>query len=270
MALFHCQFHSESLGLACSMDVIIPQRTTSQIGMAGAATDPQNDGPGHRTLYLLHGYSDDHTIWQRRTSIERYVAPTGLAVVMPAVNKSYYTDMAFGDRYWTFISEEVPALARQFFRLSARREDNFVAGLSMGGYGAFKLALRCPEKFAAAASMSGVLDIQRAVDHARKNEPQRARSWQMVFGDDPPPDQDDLLALLEQHVAKGTDLPRLYQCCGTEDFLYQHNLNFRDKAKQLGVELTYEEDEGCAHTWDYWDLAIQRALRFFRVGPVGK
>lgn len=99
----------------------------------------------HPTLYLLHGLSDDDSIWLRRTSIERYVAQMGIAVVMPQVHRSFYTDMAAGGQYWTFISEELPALARSFFPLSAKREDNFVAGLSMGGYGALKLGLRKPE-----------------------------------------------------------------------------------------------------------------------------
>ena len=110
-------------------------------------------------LYLLHGLSDDDTIWLRRTSIERYVAPLGLAVVMPQVHRSFYTDEAHGNRYWTFLSEELPELVHHFFRLSRRREDTFVAGLSMGGYGALKWALREPERFAAAASMSAAADV---------------------------------------------------------------------------------------------------------------
>ena len=126
MALIQCDFFSESLGFSTSMNVILPQPARER----------------YRVLYLLHGMSDDHTIWCRRTSIERYVDPLGLAVVMPAVHRGYYTDMAAGYRYWTFISEELPALARSFFPLSHKREDTFVAGLSMGGYGAFKLALR--------------------------------------------------------------------------------------------------------------------------------
>jgi len=151
MALVHCDFFSEALGLSTSMCVILPQATGGgQIGMASAAAAKQ-----HPALWLLHGLSDDHTIWQRRTSIERYVAPLGLAVVMPAGGRSFYADMAHGLRYWTFLSEELPALARSFFPLSEAREDNFVAGLSMGGYGAFKWALRCPQQFAAAASLSG-------------------------------------------------------------------------------------------------------------------
>ncbi|NQT87882.1 esterase family protein, partial [bacterium] len=102
MALIHCNFFSDALGLSCSMDVILPQTTTRQIGMAGVA-----EHETFPTLYLLHGLSDDHTIWQRRTSIERYVADRGLAVVMPAVHRSFYTDMAHGYRYWTFLAEEL-------------------------------------------------------------------------------------------------------------------------------------------------------------------
>ncbi len=128
MALIQCQFYSEVLGLSTSMNVILPQATRSQIGMEGK----QGTGP-HPTLYLLHGLSDDDSTWLRRTSIERYVASMGLAVVMPQVHRSFYTNMEQGAAYWTFISEELPALARSFFPLSDKREDNFVAGLSMGG-----------------------------------------------------------------------------------------------------------------------------------------
>jgi len=130
MALIHCDFFSEALGLSTSMCVILPEPARGQIGMPGSERQPS--GP-HPVLWLLHGLSDDHTIWQRRTSIERYVAERGLAVVMPAVARSFYTDMAHGLPYWTFISEELPAAARSFFPLSPAREDNFVAGLSMGG-----------------------------------------------------------------------------------------------------------------------------------------
>ena len=154
MALIKCDFYSDALGLSTSMHVILPQQTHTQIGMENVT------GTGlHPTLYLLHGMSDDDSIWLRRTSIERYVASLGIAVVMPQVHRSFYTDMAEGGQYWTFISEELPKLARSFFPLSPKREDNFVAGLSMGGYGAFKLALRKPDQYAAAASLSGALDM---------------------------------------------------------------------------------------------------------------
>ena len=137
MPLIHCNFFSHALGMCVSMDVILPLSKWQSGAQADTAPCP--------TLYLLHGYSDDHTIWQRRTSIERYVDPLNLAVVMPTVHLSFYTDMAVGLPYWTFLSEEVPYAARSMFNLSAAREDNFAAGLSMGGYGAFKLALARPD-----------------------------------------------------------------------------------------------------------------------------
>src|SRR3954451_16849323 len=133
MALLRCDFFSDVLGLSTSMTVILPQSTSAQIGMSGSA------GSGAPpVLYLLHGLSDDDTTWLRRTSIVRYVAPLGLAVVMPQVHPSFYTDQAHGGRYWTFLSEELPAVVSSLFRITDRREDTFVAGLSMGGYGAFK------------------------------------------------------------------------------------------------------------------------------------
>jgi S-formylglutathione hydrolase FrmB len=255
MALIHCDFFSETLGLCSSMLVILPQPTRSQIGMTGQA------GSGkHPTLWLLHGMSDDQTIWLRRTSIERYVSELGLAVVMPAVHRSFYTDMAHGYRYWTYISEELPEIARSFFPLSAARDENFAAGLSMGGYGAFKLGLRCPDRYAAAASLSGAVDMARRV-----NVPHGSEEWQqemrLIFGDlDSMAGSDnDLLHLAQQIASTRGPRPRLYQCCGTEDFLYEGNIRFRDEVRAMGLDLTYEEGPG-THEWGYWDRQIQRVL----------
>src|SRR3954454_13731935 len=128
MALLRCDFFSDVLGLSTSMTAILPQSTSAQIGMSGSV-----GGGLPPVLYLLHGLSDDDTTWLRRTSVERYVAPLGLAVVMPQVHRSFYTDQAHGGRYWTFLSEELPAVVNSFFTVSDRREDTFVAGLSMGG-----------------------------------------------------------------------------------------------------------------------------------------
>src|SRR5438105_6350898 len=163
MSFLDFQFFSEALGLTCAAHVILPQATTQQIGMAGGRTREK-----YPTLYLLHGLSDDHTIWTRRTSIERYAAERNLAVVMPAVGRSFYQDTAGGARCWTFLSEELPAMMRSFFPLSEKRADNFAAGLSMGGYGALRLALTHPEKFAAVASFSGALDYVRRLRDSGK------------------------------------------------------------------------------------------------------
>ncbi|QTH39859.1 esterase family protein [Cohnella sp. LGH] len=239
MALLQCSFVSETLEIAASMNVIIPQ---------GEKRRPL------KTLYLLHGLSDDHTIWCRRTSIERYADAYGIAVVMPAVNRSFYADMEHGAKYWTFVSEELPRLARSFFPLSNRREDNFAAGLSMGGYGALKLGLSHPDRFAAVASLSGAVDVNRLVAEGFAGDIKNiVGDTNSVVGT-----SIDLFALAER-VADQSGSPMLYQCCGTEDFLYEDNIRFRDHCRKLGLPLTYEEEPG-DHEWGYWDLKIQKVL----------
>ena len=250
MALITCDFFSEVLGLSMSMTVILPQSTQRQIGMKGA----KSEGPTP-TLYLLHGMSDDHTIWLRRTSIERYVANLGIAVVMPAVHKSRYSNLSTGDRYWDYVSEEVPALAREFFGLSDRREDTYVAGLSMGGYGAWKLALNHPARYAAAASLSGSI-FTNWDDSTR-----RPGGFELAFGtrEQFEGSENDLVHLARKVSASEGPRPRMYQCCGTEDFLYENNQRFRTIMNELRFDYTYEEEPG-SHEWGYWDAKIQDVL----------
>ena len=256
MALIRCDFFSEALELSTSMTVLLPQATSAQIGMSGNA----GGGP-YPTLYLLHGLSDDDTIWLRRTSIERYVAPLGLAVVMPQVNRSFYADEVHGNRYWTFLSEELPSLAGQFFQLSDRREDTFVAGLSMGGYGALKWALRQPERFAAAASLSGALDVGTLAD-SRDWRPELVEN---VFGTSRVSGgPDDLHWLLGR--ADVPELPRLYVGCGTGDELIAGNRSFVCAAVARGVDVTSDFGSG-GHDWGYWDRTIQDVLAWLPLRP---
>lgn len=257
MALIHCDFFSDVLGLSTSMTVILPQAVKTQIGMKGVSLKAK-----HPTLYLLHGLSDDHSIWTRRTSIERYVAEMDLAVVMPQVHRSYYCDMEYGMRYWTFLTEELPEVARSFFPLSSDREDNFAAGLSMGGYGALKWALRKPEALAAAASLSG------GVNRAKKPaNPLWQRDYWLVFGDKQVAgSEDDLFELVHRLDASGGPKPKFYQCCGTEDFVYQDNLLFREEWKKTKLDFTYEEGPG-THEWGYWDAKIRDVLKWLPVRP---
>jgi putative tributyrin esterase len=249
MILNEVNFFSETLGMRSTIYVLLPQRRLA-------------DGKHHaqdRTLYLLHGHSDDHTAWLRWSAIEKYAEGLNLAVVMPAVHLSFYTDMVHGGKYWQFVSEEVPAQVRSLYSLSAARENNFVAGLSMGGYGAFKLALTHPQRFAAAASLSGALDIREVVG-GRQADKAWLHGMRNIFGDlsKVPNSEHDLFALAEK-VASESIRPKLYQCCGTEDFLHADNIRFRDIVSKLPLDLTYEEGPG-EHNWAYWDKMIQTIL----------
>jgi len=250
MALMRCDFFSEVLGLSTSMTVILPQSAEGHIGTGGSV----GAGPPP-VLYLLHGLSDDDTTWVRRTSIERYVERLGLAVVMPQVHKSFYSDAVHGLPFWTYLTHELPAVVQQFFRVSSRPQDTFVAGLSMGGYGAMKWALREPWRFGAAASLSGALALSHPSPRA---DPEFARIMHQIF-DEGPTDgtHDDVIHLLQS--ADPATLPPLYVSCGTEDFLFRANEYFLAVAAERGIDITSDIRPG-DHDWEYWDAGIQRVL----------
>lgn len=255
MALFHVNFYSDVLGMCMNMDVIIPEASQG-IGVESKRTDGK-----FPTLYLLHGMSDDHTIWQRRTSIERYATEKGVAVVMPTTHLAWYTDTQYGQRYWKFIAEELPAKCRSFFAgMSDKREDTFAAGLSMGGYGAMKLGLGASDTFAAVASLSGGLD---AVECASGHEGSDRDLWRGIFGKPRKikGSENDLFHLAELLVKSGKPLPKIYMWCGTEDFLYLQNRRMKNHLERLGYDLTYEESPG-DHQWKYWDEKIQTVLEW--------
>lgn len=252
MALVTLNVFSEALGMQTEVQVILPQRSSQgEIGIQNGA-----DATAYKCLYLLHGLSDDQTIWLRRTSIERYAAEYGICVVMPCADKSFYCDMKYGMAFYTFIAKELPRLIREFFRVSDKREDNFVAGLSMGGYGALKLALREPDTFAAGAGLSPVGDIKTR-DFTEVMRP--------IFGDDfAVPDEDDLLWLAD-HCKDNPNRPRLFMGIGTEDFLYENTRSLKAKLEQNGYDFTYRESAG-AHTWEFWDEYIQYVLEWMFKG----
>lgn len=255
MAFLQVNFHSQALRLACSMHVVLPQTAP------GAA-------PRLRpVLWLLHGLSDDHTIWTRRTAVERHAQARGLAVVMPAVDRSFYQDMAAGNRYREFLHEELPEICHDLFPFSRERAENFVAGLSMGGYGAFYWALAQPWRFAAAASFSGALDLRRVFADWREASPAKLDELVRMFGPESAAvgGPADLFRLAADAAAAGVDLPYLSQWCGTEDFLYAGNVAFRDHARALGLPLDYAEGPG-GHTWDLWDREVARFIAGLPLG----
>lgn len=262
MAFLDVHAFSDALGLQVNYYVLLPQQTQRQIGVDGGEKRET-----YRTLWLLHGLSDDHTIWLRRTSIERYAAAKNLAVVMPAAGRSFYQDMATGAKHWTFLTEELPAMCRAWFPLSARREDNFVAGLSMGGYGAMRMALAKPEQYAAGASLSGALDLNRRLRDVDKPSSRMNRAELAgIFGEKLNVEGTDAdLYHMAQVVAMSSGpKPRIFACCGTEDRLLDDNRDFHRHLDSVHLEHTYEESPG-QHEWGYWDAQIQRVIAWLGV-----
>ncbi len=248
MAFVDLHFYSEALGMQTDAYVILPQKNTrGEIGLISSAEEKK-----YKCLYLLHGLSDDHTIWMRRTSIERYAAKYGIAVVMPCGHRSFYTDMKYGMKYYTYIARELPARMCEFFNISDAREDNYVAGLSMGGYGALKIGLRENARFCAVAGLSSAIDM-----NAR-----RFRDvFVPIFGEVEEVAADDDLFKLAAKKKDAELKPRIYLACGLEDGLYGENQRFRQTLTENGYDLTYRESHG-VHNWEFWDEYIQYVLEW--------
>jgi len=227
------------------------QKMTSFI----ALTPECKKGP-FPVLYLLHGMSDNHTAWTRRTSIERYVQDLPLIVVMPDGDRSFYCDAAQRPtwQYETFLTSDLISYVDETFQTIRSPKGRAIAGLSMGGYGAMKQALKFPGIYCAGISYSGAV---MAASRAETPEWSMSQEWQAIFGASPAGGGNDTLAL-----AQGIDrasLPALWIDCGVDDFLIEENRKFHAHLNGLGIAHEYVEKPG-AHSWEYWDDALVRTL----------
>jgi putative tributyrin esterase len=216
--------------------------------------DPAVPGP-YQVMLLLHGLSDDQTIWMRRTSIERYVEGLPLIVVMPDGGRGWYTDAVQGYAYETALGVELPEYVSKTF---STKKPWCVSGLSMGGYGALKLAIKHPEIFHSAVSHSGAVQMGHTPpgrDDAFNLEVGR------IFGSNPVDGRDDLFALVGK--LRPSKMPFMRIDCGTDDFLLDANRWFHGRLTELAIEHEYEEFPG-GHDWSYWDCHVQEGIAFHR------
>ena len=242
-----CELHFNSLpsvGKMTSAMAIVPEGKT---------------GP-FPVFYLLHGLSDNHTAWTRRTSIERYVQELPIIVVMPNGERSFYTD-ALGisnAAFETYIMRDLIGFVDSTLQTIPTREGRVIGGLSMGGYGAMKLALKHPDMFCAAVSHSGALG--RANDLTQDDGSAWSREVRAIFGANPQGGDNDLFALATR--IDRAKLPALRIDCGVDDFLIEHNRSFHAHLNSLNIAHEYEECPG-EHDWSYWDTHVQEAIAFF-------
>ena len=220
---------------------------------------PDDAPPPFAVFYLLHGLSDDYTIWLRRTSIERYAAKHRLMIVMPDGFRGFYTDNPGGPAYATYIAKELVETIERIFPARRARESRGVGGLSMGGYGALRLALGHPDVFSVASSHSG------AVLHGSRNHPRVGGAlgdveFHRIFGETPAGSDHDVLALAHQAQQRGI-LPQMRIDCGVEDDLIHDNRSLHAKLEAMRIPHEYAEFAG-GHNWEYWDQHVQEALTF--------
>ena len=256
MTIIECNLRSKTLLFPTTIKVLLPE-SFPDLRQENLSTVKFDITEKFRTLYLLHGATDGADSWLLNSRVRHYANQHNLAVVLPDAQNSFYADRINGPAFWTYLSEELPSFIRSLLPLSRRREDNYVAGLSMGGYGALKFALRKPEMFSAVISLSGVVDIISAFRdpiHPDFNADAFFGGLDQLRGSD-----NDLFALIDKLISSKTPIPKIYFACGTDDFLLDMNRKFRDHLEKLGVNFCYEEGPG-EHDWDFWDEYIQRGL----------
>ena len=248
MGLMHCSFMSEVLMRECSMNVFVPEK-------------PHSDGkPGFPVVYLLHGRSDNYSAYVDH-GVCALCKKYEFIVVMPDGARSFYSNMKCGQRYWDFISEELPRLVQTMFPIRQDRASTFAAGLSMGGYGALKLGLRCPERFGRIGAMSSVADISWV---GRPGGGMSDEEVASIYGSRSgmTGTDDDLFTWLEK-PAPACGRPLLKMSCGDADFLINDNREFVKRAQSAGWCVDYSETADIGHCWEFWMAQLPGIFEFF-------
>ncbi|MBQ7488724.1 MAG: hypothetical protein IJT77_14640 [Clostridia bacterium] len=265
MALMHFDFQSEYLKGNTTISVILPDKPW---GM-----DPRKfyeKGKKYKVLWLLHGTYGDHTDWLRKSNIELYACERDLVVVMPdALNSNYanWEHFSIGYNMYDYMTEELMPMVYSWLPVSDKRDDNYIAGLSMGGRGTCVYALNHPELFAGAAVLS---QAPRDIEWDRKTNPVFFERTQGSIDNRGGLEAylasyENTWRVLDDAMQKGVDLPKLFFACGKQDHLYNAFVHFREHAEKCGLDATFVEVDGYKHEWRFWDLMIENVLDFFEI-----
>lgn len=249
MSLLTFTHFSKSMPGCTQVNVILP------IGME--YEDLIEPGEKFQTLWLIHGHGSNYSEWARLTCIEKLAMNHKFAVVMPDAANSSYCDQPDGRKYYTYITEELPAFLHKYLPLSEKAEDNFIAGFSMGAYGAAKIGFNNPDRYSAVGILSGPKN--RLVGYEDLS-PERKNEMKYTFGnmEDIPGSINDIYKVFADLKNSGNPMPLIYAACGTEDVVsYPSFAAFRDYVKSIGAEKDVIFDEGPGvHSWDFWDEYI--------------
>lgn len=271
MAVMRYNFLSEALSLCVDVTITYPsgrftyteESSKKEVHLHKNDKFPYREGMKLQTVYILHGGSDDDTMPLRYTNLERYAERNCVMTVSAQVKDSFYVDTAYGYRYFTFITEELPAVMRSLFAASPAREDNFVIGFAMGGNGALLLAMKKPELYSAVVDLSGgigcSIDTEHFFEQMETIPLPRLRS---TFGDLEKfrGSEYDLGYHAKKNKAENIELPKLFLAVGENDFIRDVVRKDRDALRALGYDFYYEEAPGLGHEWDFWDKYIGKAL----------
>ncbi len=253
MAFIKADIYSEMLYQNMSVDLFFPSDFEEH-----RSSDNVNG-----VIYLLHGMKGNSSSWNNYTGAQRYARENNLILISPTVHNSFYADNSFGERYFTYVTEELPKVLNRIFKIPNDREKTFIAGLSMGGFGAMLLGLSRPDLYAACATFSGAVGfVQGEITNA--DEPFAKRFIAPILGGDLKLREDlDIIALAKKvSEMPKENQPRILCTCGKQDYLYKSNVMFKDYMKTLPLDFTFMEWTG-EHDWDFWDRSLAYAIDFF-------
>ena len=246
MAKFLCNVISYTLCRTVDITVVVPTPTIPEAMGMGGVKPRHTPKTKYPVLYLLHGFGNNDATWTGYTNVEFFAEERNMAVVMISAENKSYVDGPSGDKFFEFISEELPDFVRGMFPISDRPEDTYIAGLSMGGFGTFVHALNAPEKYCALGAFSAAISINPAELSGIKGVEINPRFSPEV--------------LAEKLASSGAKFPKVYMACGAKDVLYNENKKFRDKLISLGANVTWDEMPEYGHEWRFWNLEIERFL----------
>lgn len=262
MAILTGQYYSAARKRLVSFSAVLPMDTKIE------RDHPAYEAGPFPTLYLLHGYSGNHMDWLYNGLVAMLAGKYRLAVVMPSGDNGFYLNNQFsGEAYGDFIGRELVEVTRKMFPLSRRREDTFIGGLSMGGFGALRSGLYFNDVFSAVIALSSAL-ITDEVAKMKPGESNGVASYEYylnTFGDLSilPGSDNAPKALAAKKKAAGERLPRIFLACGTEDFLYPNNLDMHRYLEKLGVPHEWVTHPGI-HDFDFWNYALPVALDWLK------
>ncbi|MBR4470978.1 MAG: hypothetical protein IKS54_06705 [Erysipelotrichaceae bacterium] len=229
-------------------------------------------GKKYKVLWLLHGTFGDYSDWIRKSMIELYATEKDLIVVMPSALNSVYENwpnMMLGYNMKDYFFDELMPMIYNWFPASDKKEDNFIAGLSMGGRGTMKFACSHPEKFAGAAILSSCpRDLKVEMEEFKDNPIMYNRMLNDIErcgGIEEYLKSDENTWDHCKDLAKDPECPKLYFCCGEDDMSINNFRRFEEYAKKIGLKATFETEAGYKHEWRFWDKYIQKALEFFEI-----
>ena len=262
MAVIQCEYYSNALCGFTSFAAILP------IDLPPTAELPPRYAAGPwPTLYLLHGYSGAHNDWLRNSPVEALAAQYGIAIIMPEGGNRFWVDNPETNiRAGEFLGKELIQVTRTMFNLSHKREDTFIGGLSMGGYGAVRNGLKYHDVFSAILAFSSALITGAYARGEFETKPELglpSSYYFHVFGpkENMAGSDMDPVALAKQCLGK--DAPALFLACGSEDFLFGRNTELHDALTEMGYPHEWWVEPGI-HDFDFWNRAIKAALPWWQ------